>query len=250
MTTTPAPAEAARSLLAGGTTLELSTDGHGRFLAMGGHVVDDRGALLLSVPSGSRLAAHLQEHEDVRARAEVVDTAPVSVRERVRGRLVLLGWASALPRPEAERAWAAAGERSVLDAGGTLLRLDPAAVALEVDGTWCDLEPEEWAAAEPDPLARHEAEVLQHLASGHHPDELAALVALLPPGLREGSCRVVPLRLHRRAVVLRVEVADGHHDVALALPRRRRAPLPSSPEDVLRGLRQLLGPCCGDARAC
>lgn len=246
----PAPAEAARSLLAGGTTLELSTDGHGRFLAMGGHVVDDRGALLLSVPSSSRLATHLRDHDDVRARVEVVDTAPVSVRERVRGRLVLLGWASAVPSAEADGAWAAAGERSVLDEGGTLLRLEPAAVGLEVDGTWCDLEPEEWAAADPDPLARHEAEVLQHLASGHHPDELAALVALVPASLRVGARRVVPLRLHRRAVVLRVEGATGHHDVALPLPRRRRAPLPATPEEVLHGLRQLLGPCCGDARAC
>lgn len=110
-------------------------------------------------------------------------------------------------------------------------RLTPTAVLL--DGAPVPLDA--YARAAPDPVARHEAEVLSHLTTGH-PEAAAQLAGLLPRRMLAGAERVVPLRLDRYALVLRVERADRHTDVPLALASVRA----EHPGEVLVALRALL----------
>lgn len=113
------------------------------------------GEVLLVFPEGSpavRAAAHAHDDE-LCARLELTDVAPVSVPHRVRGRAWLSGWLTRVPGRALP--------------GHATLRLETGEVA--VDDLWgaeC-VEPEDLAAAAPDPLAEHEAEVLQHLHAAH-----------------------------------------------------------------------------------
>jgi hypothetical protein len=80
-----------------------------------------------------------------------------------------------------------------------------------VDDLWGEevVGPEEFAAVTADPLARHEAELLQHLAAAHG-DQVRGLCALLEPGGADagGVCgldrRTVPLALDRFGLRLRI----------------------------------------------
>jgi hypothetical protein len=233
-------AEAARSLLVTGTTLRLSTDGHQPMVVVGGYSADPRGRILLRVPHGHRLAG-LGELPSL---VQVVDTAPVSVRDRIRGELRMSGWLETVDPLYADRLWAQAVDAAAEPAHASLLRFEPVQIELLTAGRCVDVDPDAYASAAPDPIARHEADLLQHLAAGH-PLELAGLAQLLPKRIRRDCSRIVPLRLNRRALVLRVEHPGGPTDVALALPVARRQSAPTTPEGVLAALRQLLSTCCG-----
>jgi hypothetical protein len=76
------------------------------------------------------------------------------------------------------------------------------------------IEPEDFAAAVPDPLAEAEADLLCHLAS-EHPDAIDRLARLIPPHHLHGVRRIVPVRLDRFGVVLRLEFAARARDVQL-----------------------------------
>jgi hypothetical protein len=67
----------------------------------------------------------------------------------------------------------------------------------------CGPDPPELAAAEPDPLAATEAELLTHLA-GAHGDAVGLLAQLVDRRFLLGVTRVDPLRLDRYGVVLRL----------------------------------------------
>jgi hypothetical protein len=87
----------------------------------------------------------------------------------------------------------------------------------------CGPDPPELAAAEPDPLAATEAELLTHLA-GAHGDAVGLLAQLVDRRFLLGVTRVDPLRLDRYGVVLRLCRASGYHDVRLPFPTSLRNP--------------------------
>ncbi|MFJ8166285.1 DUF2470 domain-containing protein [Streptomyces sp. NPDC096136] len=183
------------------------------------------GDVILLVPGESaaaRAAAHAQD-DDLPAVIEITDVAPVSVPHRIRGRARLAGWLT--PVRGDDRAVCAALMAERRPVGGLLgltesLDLDPPHTGrpawmllrlevgeISVDDLWgaARVDPGELAAAEPDPMTAHEAELLQHLASVH-PGRLAGLCGLL--GSREAAgLTPVPLALDRLG--LRVRFTGG-----------------------------------------
>ncbi|MFB6825210.1 DUF2470 domain-containing protein [Streptomyces virginiae] len=177
--------------------------------------------LLVSGESAAaRAAAHAQD-DDLTAVIEITDVAPVSVPHRIRGRAWLAGWLT--PVRGDDRAACAAllaerqpvgellGMRESLDpphAGRPawmMLRLEVGEIS--VDDLWGaeHVDPEDLAAAEPDPMVAHESELLQHLHAAHG-DRLGELGGLL--GAREArGMSAVPLSLDRLG--LRVRFSGG-----------------------------------------
>ncbi|MFE5814708.1 DUF2470 domain-containing protein [Streptomyces sp. NPDC056479] len=191
----PTPAERARSVLSAAGSLTVTTHGH-RVELIGLHTVDAAARLLLQNPPDAFLAAELAvaPQGDLAALVEFTDVAPVAVRERVRARLTLGGWLTAL------------GPKAVV--------FHPArAVLTDADGTSV-IGLDELTLAAPDPLATHEAEMLARLDAAHA-DTVAPLARLLPARQRLGATDVRPLRLDRHGLVLRLEAPASHLDVRL-----------------------------------
>lgn len=180
------------------------------------------GDVLLLVPGDSpaaRAAAHAQD-DDLTAMIEITDVAPVAVPHRIRGRGWIAGWLTSLSDDARADGVALLAERHPVGdllgvgrvgAGGwTVLRLETGEAA--VDDLWGaeSVEPDELAAAEPDPLVHHEAELLQHLAAAHE-DQVRGLCTLLGERAATGGCGLggraaVPVGLDRYG--LRVRFAD------------------------------------------
>ena len=190
------------------------------------------GDLLLLVPgdcAAARAAAYAQD-DDLTAVMEITDVAPVSVPHRIRGRGWVAGWLTAVRNEQRAEAAMLLAERhpvgELLGIGEALqpqpapglsgraawmmLRLEVGEGA--VDDLWGaePVEPDEFAAAVPDPLVAHEAELLQHLHTAHD-DQVRGLCALL--GDRSQICgvrdRAVPVALDRFG--LRVRFTDTDH---------------------------------------
>ncbi|MFE4825610.1 DUF2470 domain-containing protein [Streptomyces sp. NPDC056672] len=162
------------------------------------------GELLLVFPAGSPAvrAATRAPEDGPHSVVELTDVAPVSVPHRIRGR----AWLSGPLTVEAGPA----------EAGRTTLRLtvDEA----YVDDLWGadEVAPEDFAAAVPDPLAEHEAELLQHLHSAHSA-EVQTLRGLI--GERSGpsaaGTAAVPVGLDRFGLRVRftgVQCFDARFD--------------------------------------
>ncbi|MFF5717279.1 DUF2470 domain-containing protein [Streptomyces buecherae] len=168
------------------------------------------GDVLLLVPGGSpaaRAAAYAQD-DDLACVMEITDVAPVSVPYRVRGRAWVAGWLT--PVRDEERAACAmllaerhpVGEILGMDdalqpptanrPGGrpawVLLRLEVGEAC--VDDLWGaeGVEPDAFAAAAPDPLVAHEADLLQHLHSAHG-EQVQMLCALVGERANCGAAR-------------------------------------------------------------
>ncbi|MCK7625937.1 DUF2470 domain-containing protein [Streptomyces sp. RS10V-4] len=177
------------------------------------------GDVLLLVPgdcAAARAAAHAQD-DDLPAVMEITDVAPVAVPHRIRGRAWVAGWLTPVPgaqRARAARMLAARHPAGELLGLGEALAAAPepsgrpawALLRLEVgEGAVDDLwgaepfEPEEFAAAEPDPLVEHEAELLQHLDSAHAAQVrgLCALLGERGAGVCGARDRAVPVGLDR-----------------------------------------------------
>ena len=86
-----------------------------------------------------------------------------------------------------------------------MLRQPSGAVVVDLD---------EFAAAEPDPLALAEAHLLTHLADCHA-DAVERLTRLVDPASLHGAVRVQPLAVDRHGLTLRIERARAHGDVRL-----------------------------------
>jgi hypothetical protein len=190
MSTLPTPAERLRSLLAAAGSLTLHVPGR-RCDLVGAHRVEAN-RILLEVPD-------VVLHEpDVAAVLELTDVAPTPVRSRVRARATLGGWLSAT--------------------GDGVMALELAEATLQDPAYGADaevaVEPADFAAAAPDPLAHAEADLLCHLSSAH-PDAVDRLARLIPPHHLHGVRRIVPVRLDRYGVVLRLEFAARARDVRL-----------------------------------
>lgn len=219
----PTPAELVRSVLAAARSLTLRTGGH-RVDLVGLHALPAPDRLLLTVPAGSHLAEEVAVTPEGTLAAAVgfTDVAPVAVPDRVRARVRLDGRLS----------------RDGEDPSA--YRFVTASAVLEHDGRTSEVEPDELARAEPDPIAETEAEILIHL-SGAHADAIESLARLVAPRLLNAVTRVDPLRLDRYGIVLRLQRATGRHDVRLPFP----TPLCGPAEGVVQ-LRSLLT----RARAC
>lgn len=170
--------------------------------------VGAEGDLFLLFPARSpavRAATHAED-DDLAAVLDITDVAPVAVPGRIRGRARIAGWitvARDLPAP----------------AGKVRLRLEVGEASL--DDLWGaeQVEPDEFAAARPDPFVAHEAELLQHLAAAHadQVDHLCALAGR--DGARRGTpAAAVPLALDRFGLRVRFTGADGAFDARFEFP--------------------------------
>lgn len=193
-TAAPAAAERARSVLAAAWSCAVTADG-GREEFVGAHSVDDDGRVLLQVPEDSALlaAAICAPRGEPSAVLEFADVAPVPVRNRIRARLWLAGWFV----PE--------DDHLAFRATRVVLRPPSGAVVVDLD---------EFAAAEPDPLALAEAQLLTHLADCHS-DAVERLTRLVEPDSLHGAVRVQPLAVDRHGLTLRIERARAQGDVRL-----------------------------------
>ncbi|MBM7771126.1 hypothetical protein JOD54_001330 [Actinokineospora baliensis] len=240
----PHPAERARTIaaLGGRATLVPAADqGQAdRVVPLLHHVHADSSVSVL-LPSDHELvgSAWQAPRGELATMVELADTAPVPLREPVRGLLWITGWLRALGDDEArDLAVRIAEERPdprLLDLGhgAALLRLMPASLVLaDAEGSH-SVAVEAFAQASPDPFASFEAGWLRHLELSHT-DVVGALVRHLPEDLRGGHVR--PLGLDRFGLRLRVEAIDADHDVRLAFSR----PV-SDPSELSAELRRLVG---------
>ncbi|MDG4797161.1 DUF2470 domain-containing protein [Micromonospora sp. WMMD1082] len=224
--TTGTPAERLRTLLAVTDSLTLRTPRHHADL-VGRHTVAADGRLRMALPARAEVARHLFDVGETPALIELTDLAPLPVRDRVRARATLTGWLTL----------------DELDGDDLTTVLDLAAADLvDADGD-ASVDPDELAAARPDPLAPHEADLLRHLHE-QHPEAIHRLGHLVPAEQRGGARRIHPLRLDRHGIVLRLELPTHHRDVRIAFA----APL-AGPEDAAEHLARLVGPT-PSCRAC
>ncbi|WP_432834871.1 DUF2470 domain-containing protein [Dactylosporangium sp. CA-092794] len=190
MSKLPTPAERLRSLLAAAGSLTLHVPGRQCDL-VGAHRVEG-GRIHLEIPDG------VPVEPDIAAVLELTDIAPTPVRSRIRARATLGGWLSVPPAGTA-----------VLDLAEATL-YDPA-YGRDAE---ISVDPDDFAAAVPDPLAESEADLLCHLHSAH-PDAIDRLARLVPPHHLHGVHRILPVGLDRYGVVLRLEFAGRARDVRL-----------------------------------
>lgn len=237
------PAQAARSLVRTASTLALHLQTTPGLVVVGGHAADASGRLLLPTSADDGVVRALHAASVLDARAVLTDVAPLPVRARWRGRLELRGPLSQVPADDAGQVWRATGG-APLEPDRRLLRLTPRSVLLtRYPDEALEVCAKAYALAAPDPVAEMEAELLSHLVSGH-PDSVLQLAGLLPRRTTAGARRVVPLRLERHALVLRVEREHDDLDVPLALASARAG----RPGEVVAALRALLDTCPRQAR--
>ncbi|WP_311203239.1 DUF2470 domain-containing protein [Streptomyces gossypii] len=188
--------------------------------------------MVLLVPANApaaRAAAYAQD-DDVETVMEITDVAPVAVPHRVRGRTWVAGWLTAVRNADraacarllAERQPAMAEAEAKAGAGvpRALLRLEVGEAY--VDDLWGaeHVEPDDFAAARPDPLVRHEAELLQHLAAAHG-DRMRGLGTLLGEDRRRlcgAWSQVAPLALDRFGLRVRFAGQPGCFDARFEFP--------------------------------
>lgn len=185
------------------------------------HHVHDDGVVSVLLPDDHQLPAELANGV-LTSMVEVVDMAPVPLRESVRGLLWITGALSALPLPAARGvALTIAAQRPdprLLDLGhgATLLQLTPVSMVIaDADGTH-PVTQSTFATADPDPFCHEEAGWLRHLELSHT-EVVHTLRRHLPERLKGGYLR--PLGLDRYGLRLRVEDIDGDHDIRLAFSR-------------------------------
>ena len=191
MSKLPTPAERLRSLLAAACSLTLHVPGR-RCDLVGAHRVEG-GLIVLDLQ-----ASAVPLDPESAAVLEFTDVVPTPVRSRVRARATFSGWLGEHP-----------GGGLALDLAEASLR-DP---AFGLDSE-ISVEPEDFAAAVPDPLAEVEADLLCHLSDAH-PDAIDRLSRLVPPHHLHGVRRILPVRMDRFGVVLRLEFAARARDVQL-----------------------------------
>jgi hypothetical protein len=223
----PSPAERARAtmvrasgaaLLAG--PLEGTDPDDGGRVTPVLHHVPASGAATLQLPADHPVVTATRTREYLPVMLELTDTAPLPVRQPVRGLVWIAGRVRVLPTRVARRAAvriaADAADERLLDVGHSdvLLRLDPGSVVLsDAEGTGT-FTPAEVAAATPDPFVASGDSWLTHLA-GAHGSLLAGLARHLPPALRRPESTLVPLAVDRLGLRLRVETDQGDHDVRI-----------------------------------
>jgi len=237
---TPSPAERARTIgTLGPATLLPCREGAEKVTPLLHHVHAD-GMVTALLPDDHELVAAARD--GIAALAEIVDLAPVPLREPVRGLLWITGWLRKVgPMRAREIALQVANHRAdprLLDLGhgASMVRLQPASFVLADGEGTNSVSLHEFTTAAPDPFCGQEAGWLRHLELSHT-DVVGLLVRHLPESLRGGHIR--PLGLDRYGLRLRVETYGTDprdHDVRLAFSR----PI-GSPEELATELRRLVG---------
>lgn len=222
----PSVAERARSIAQrGGSATVLPGSVCGRVVPLQ-HYVGAGGHTLLVLPEDHALvgATRAAVRHEQPAMVELTDSAPVPLRQPVRGLLWLTGWLCPLDREAARAAAVTISERCpdprLLDVGhgATVLRLRAASIVL-ADGEGTEsVPPDEFTRAAADPFCRFERAWLRHLEEGH-PDVFSQLLRHIPAALRHPTARVRPLGLDRFGLRLRVEVDSADRDVRLRFSR-------------------------------
>jgi hypothetical protein len=158
------------------------TDAHGRILLLS--PADGALALALRPQPGAELTRggrpQADPYDDTATVLDIPDVPPRAGAPGL-GRVWVSGWATRLDGDEAR---AASIDYAEIDASGDLLdvggskvlhRMDVAEVRYEHTGTLVDIDPEEFAAASPDPLRQIEFDLITDLAD-HHLAEMSAYV--------------------------------------------------------------------------
>ncbi|MFE4022810.1 DUF2470 domain-containing protein [Streptomyces sp. NPDC059101] len=191
---TPTAAERVCSILAAAHSMTVVSDGlHTELRRLDG--TGAMGHFHLHAPcrrDGGQAAGR------VPVRLELTDIAPTSVRDRLRARVTVAGLLAAPYRPDSGK--------------GTCMEFGQAVLEDAEGRTYVTLEALE--AAEPDPVATSEAGMLTHLVD-HHAELVPLLLRLVRPLPAAGVRRVLPVRLDRYGLTLRLEYAHGHRDVRL-----------------------------------
>jgi Protein of unknown function (DUF2470) len=235
----PTPAERARTILRLAPCLRVRTPGAWAEVDL--HGTDPDGSVVLVLAEQSPVVGAVRRAgADLPVLVDAADLCPVPVADRVRGRLRLVGWVhEPAPTLRRELALVAAdreGAGALLDIGRdrTVLYVDVVEALVADGGADPDdvgavtfLDPEEYAAARPDPLAGTEAALLDHLLSGH-PTELRRLAAQLPGPVREAA---VPVALDRYGLVLRCGAGDVR--LPFGAPVRSPRELPGRMRELL-----------------
>ncbi|TRW88909.1 DUF2470 domain-containing protein [Mycolicibacterium sp. 018/SC-01/001] len=242
-TKTPTTAERIRSACARGTAAMVATDGLDPTPTPMIHLLCD-GSVALTVPATGALASTVTTAgaAGVHAVLELTDYAPLALREPVRSLVWIQGRLWTIPDRDvpamldliaASNPHPALLEVNSATDQDVLMRLDIESV-VAADSTGAESIPvSSLLGARPDPFCTMEAAWLQHLEAQHR-DVVDRLASRLPGALRNGHVR--PLGLDRYGVALRVESADGDHDV--------RLPFPQPVDDVTglsRAIRILMG---------
>jgi hypothetical protein len=217
----PTHAEVARTIAAG----QMPASAHiarrsGPFPVR--HVTDAHGRALLLSPRDGALTGALHPNEgndDAALVLDITDVPPIAGGPSL-GRVWIAGWAVALSGDEARAAtldYADTDAASdLLDVGDTqvLHRMEVAEVRYERCGALFDIDPDEYAAAKPDPLRTIEFDLIADLAD-HHVAEMTSYVRrqLGPVAGPQDEPRVV--RLDRYGFMVRV----GDRVARLAFPR-------------------------------
>ena len=160
--------------------------------------------------------------EGVTAMVEVIDCAPVQMRERVRSLIWLSGTLNSVPAElERELAVEIAGDHPderLLDLGHgysmVRMALDSAVLATSTGAGGVDVDA--IAGAEPDPFWEFETDWLVHLDADHQ-DLIHQLSHRLPDHVRGGRAR--PLRLDRFGITFRIEMGCRDEDVRIPFAR-------------------------------
>ena len=178
----PTHAEVARTLAAGHLPAVAHIACHPGPLPVR-HVTDAQGRVLLLSPSGGAFAAALAPQpgtDDTAMVLDITDIPPIAGSPAL-GRVWVSGWAKRLEGDEAKQA---ALDYAEVDASGDLLdvgeskvlhRLDVAEVRYERNENLVDVDPDDFAAATPDPLRQIEFDLIADLAD-HHLAEMRAYV--------------------------------------------------------------------------
>lgn len=219
------------------------------------HYLLGDGSFAVAVPVGDAVEAHMHNCGAPGAQTvlELVDYAPLPLREPVRSLVWIRGRLQRVPLPRVHRlldriaaeqphpallqvqtAESGPGTGRVdTDVSYQLLRLDvESMVVTDASGAEA-VEVPALLAALPDPFCTVESCWIRHLDTAHQ-DVVARLASQLPARLRRGDVR--PLGLDRYGVRLRIESTDGDCDV--------RVPFPKPVDDVTslnRALRVLMG---------
>jgi hypothetical protein len=206
------------------------------------HLLDD-GSFAITVPGTGPLSSLVASSGSAGAQAvlELTDYAPLPLREPVRSLVWIRGRLHQVPvETVAPLLDLIAGQdpnpallqvntgTDPADDSYALMRLEIESVVV-ADATGAEsVGLGALLQARPDPFCTMESCWLQHLESAHR-DVVERLATRLPTALRQG--RVRPLGLDRYGVQLRIENADGDHDVRLPFAK---------PVDDVTGLSQAI----------
>ena len=243
--TAPTTAERIRSACARGGGAMLAVEGADPTSTPVHHLLAD-GSFAITVPANGLLAGMVVASGNAGTQAvlEMTDYAPLPLREPVRSLVWMSGRlrhvptrdvsamldliAADNPDPALLQVNTGAADAATGDTPYALVRMEVDSVVV-ADSTGAEsVGLSTLLAAEPDPFYALESCWLQHLESAHR-DVVDRLADRLPTQLRRG--RVRPLGLDRYGVQLRVEDADGDHDVRLPFAK---------PVDDVTGLSQAI----------